>query len=72
MCMSFKRPRIDVLRTTLLSCLDVSSIPTESFEIATEISSLAGSFVPDMFDGRFCIFPVVTCSLLFEDDATGT
>ncbi len=42
--------------TTVLSCLDTSSRPTLSFEIATEISSLAGSLKAEEEEAAFANF----------------
>lgn len=42
--------------TTVLSCLDTSSRPTLSFEIATEISSLAGSLKADDVEATLASF----------------
>lgn len=44
-------------RTTLLSCFETSSIPTVSLEIATEISSFAGSLDEVSADDCFDNFP---------------
>ena len=46
-------------RTTLLSCFDTSSMPTVSLEIATEISSFAGSLDEFRADDCFDSFPGV-------------
>lgn len=46
-------------RTTLLICLETSSIPKLRFDIATEMSSFAGS--KPAFDTVFAAVPTCAC-----------